>query len=648
MAPSGYTYYKTETVNHLRVSEDLSYFVMLIKESSDTNVGSRCRIDGYDVLFTLNDGVTLLKFQRSYFNITGGAASYIFHVQIPALSSSSDTVIRMYYGNSSQTTDPQTTNGGTWDDGGNNYYKGVWHLQEAGTNPIAIDSSPNGQNSSSQTWTPSTQGKIGNCASFNGSQGISFANFSQYMSNAPLTIEGWIKSNTIGVYTGAFGINASYERNTFCIKGAGSTAIQYKYGDSDANQWTIEPDLNIESWTHVVFTRNGSDLIAYANASVIGSDATASGVINSNTGTFGIGTVGVYYWRGLIDEVRVSNIARSAGWIETEYANQNSPSTFYTLGAETAETAGPTVIEISSTVSTVINSTANIKLTKFISSSVESVINETANSTIIKPISSSNDSIISSTANILKKLFISSSNESAISETANISKAEFISSSSETSLNSTATINVQSSGLSVAATTELSGTANVSVKKFISSNTTSETTSWANIFKKEYISSSNEISLDSTAEIYLETSDLSINASLSITSTANASIHKFISSSSEISASSTAHAVKVLPITSSVNLEISETANSLLSSFISSNSPLVITETANILKHIFPSSNVPLILTATATVDGGTPQGGNFKPPLTFTITISRKSLSITTPEKSLSVTQNNKRMTIS
>jgi hypothetical protein len=55
-----------------------------------------------------------------------------------------------------------------------------------------------------------------------------------------------------------------------------------------------------------------------------------------------------------------------------------------------------------------------------------------------------------------------------------------------------------------------------------------------------------------------------------------------------------------------------------------------------------------LILTATATVDGGTPQGGNFKPPLTFTITISRKSLSITTPEKSLSVTQNNKRMTIS
>ncbi len=37
-------------------------------------------------------------------------------------------------------------------------------------------------------------------------------------------------------------------------------------------------------------------------------------------------------WDGGIDEVRVSNLARPAGWIATEHRNQGSPSTFYTLG----------------------------------------------------------------------------------------------------------------------------------------------------------------------------------------------------------------------------------------------------------------------------------------------------------------------------
>ena len=37
---------------------------------------------------------------------------------------------------------------------------------------------------------------------------------------------------------------------------------------------------------------------------------------------------------GVIDEARVSNIARSADWISTEYNNQNNPGTFYSVGDE--------------------------------------------------------------------------------------------------------------------------------------------------------------------------------------------------------------------------------------------------------------------------------------------------------------------------
>jgi hypothetical protein len=38
--------------------------------------------------------------------------------------------------------------------------------------------------------------------------------------------------------------------------------------------------------------------------------------------------------KGLLDEVRISKTARSAGWIATEYNNQSNPSSFYTVAAQ--------------------------------------------------------------------------------------------------------------------------------------------------------------------------------------------------------------------------------------------------------------------------------------------------------------------------
>jgi hypothetical protein len=41
-------------------------------------------------------------------------------------------------------------------------------------------------------------------------------------------------------------------------------------------------------------------------------------------------------WEGQIDEVRISNVARSTCWIQTEYNNQDIPATYITLGPEEA------------------------------------------------------------------------------------------------------------------------------------------------------------------------------------------------------------------------------------------------------------------------------------------------------------------------
>ena len=40
------------------------------------------------------------------------------------------------------------------------------------------------------------------------------------------------------------------------------------------------------------------------------------------------------FYSGSTDEFHLSNVARSADWITTEYNNQSSPQTFYTIGSE--------------------------------------------------------------------------------------------------------------------------------------------------------------------------------------------------------------------------------------------------------------------------------------------------------------------------
>lgn len=66
-------------------------------------------------------------------------------------------------------------------------------------------------------------------------------------------------------------------------------------------------------------------------------DSTGTGVSSIPTG----GALGIAadpgnatVWVGLLDEVRISNVSRSANWIKTEYNNQITPATFYSLAAQ--------------------------------------------------------------------------------------------------------------------------------------------------------------------------------------------------------------------------------------------------------------------------------------------------------------------------
>ena len=74
----------------------------------------------------------------------------------------------------------------------------------------------------------------------------------------------------------------------------------------------------------------------YVNGVLSGSASQTFFNLDSLTRPYSIGghpTLTAYNFNGTIDEARISNVARSADWIATEYYNQNGPSSFYSMGA---------------------------------------------------------------------------------------------------------------------------------------------------------------------------------------------------------------------------------------------------------------------------------------------------------------------------
>lgn len=106
---------------------------------------------------------------------------------------------------------------------------------------------------------------------------------------------------------------------------------------------TTGPDV----FEHVAVAHDGTKINYYKNGALMAS-TTVSTDFESNNNTLLLGKgfrsdgTGIFF-PGVIDEIRVSNTARSADWILTQYNNQNATSTFYTLGSEETPSNPPTV-----------------------------------------------------------------------------------------------------------------------------------------------------------------------------------------------------------------------------------------------------------------------------------------------------------------
>ena len=197
---------------------------------------------------------------------------------------------------------------------------GLWHLEEASGNGAYLKDSAGG-NHGTPTGTTVTQGKIGKARSFASGNGIIVPSNANLNLANNFTIEAWVKISTSGVqHMFASKYQAStgwaffrHSDNKFYMQGGNGSTWPGAFNCSTSTTYT---DSN---WHHVAAVV-GSSVSIYIDGVAVVSGCTRSADVASNTEIFLIGGyTGIGLYVGTIDEVRYSNIARSAPQIREAY-----------------------------------------------------------------------------------------------------------------------------------------------------------------------------------------------------------------------------------------------------------------------------------------------------------------------------------------
>ncbi|MBE3120784.1 MAG: DUF2341 domain-containing protein, partial [Thermoplasmata archaeon] len=328
-------YRKSIVISHAQIAATLTNFPVLISFSADADLAAYAQVDGDDIVFTDYNGNALNHEIEKYGNVDGHLVCW---VNVTSLSSLIDPVLYMYYGNT--VCDTMENPQGVWD---SNYVM-VQHLEESSG---IITDSTSFHNNGTEYVSPDTNmnvtGKINGAIDFDGTD--DYVTFGQPSS---LNFQP-----AIDVFTMSFWVKTTDTSGVFLSKASAASSRQYHfYTDTVANglaaviggtQLNTNKIVNDGTWHHIVgvnYNDAGTRRFRYYI------DGTADSTVitpGSTTNSFDVligarrGSSNSDYAAnldGLLDEVHVSNIARSGGWITTEYNNQKTPSTFYNIGNE--------------------------------------------------------------------------------------------------------------------------------------------------------------------------------------------------------------------------------------------------------------------------------------------------------------------------
>jgi Concanavalin A-like lectin/glucanases superfamily/Domain of unknown function (DUF2341) len=333
---AGFSFTKTVTIDHTKVgtvnSTDQTNFPVAVAGTysylaTTGNGGNVQNASGYDIVFGSDSACSSrLTFERAAYGATTGAAE--FWVKIPTVSHTTNTVFYMCYGNSGITTD-QSNKTAVWDSN----YKAVYHFGD-GTTLDLTDSTSNGNNGTNHSATAGI-GQVGGAVSFNNSntQYVDLGTPASLQFTAGLTLELWMNMTATLPNARPFSALTSTALNgyEFFLNGATST-LEFQIASSNVAKVLDSSESRTPNvYYKYVGTFDGTTQRLYNAGLAHNSQSAALGVSSAGINIGRWAATASQWYQGRIDELRISTIARSADWIITEFNNEQSPSTFYTI-----------------------------------------------------------------------------------------------------------------------------------------------------------------------------------------------------------------------------------------------------------------------------------------------------------------------------
>lgn len=338
---SSWKYRKKITFNNTDANlgvtaENLVNFPVLVKLSSSNIDYTKTQDSGQDIRFTDTDGSDL-AYEIEKWDETG--TSWVW-VKVPQIDINSSTdYIYLYYGNTSATDHQQATS--VWSS-----YISAWHLKETGNGTAGeykdSNNTNNGQGgggTSTAVPTLTTSGQINGAQSFDGTNDyIKVAHNASLNLTNNFSVSLWFKPSVLtqtnryllsklsGTADNIYSILWEYTNNQVEFYSGLFTGTAPRTGSGMT--------INNTNWHYISYEYNGTTWAGYLDGAQVFSTArTFSLTTTTNDLFFGdLNGSTSFNANASIDEIRVSNTARSAAWIAASYKSETDA--FNTFNSE--------------------------------------------------------------------------------------------------------------------------------------------------------------------------------------------------------------------------------------------------------------------------------------------------------------------------
>jgi hypothetical protein len=328
------------TVNAAQVGENVTDFPVYVDLATlPAAFFTAVQGDGRDIRVTSGNGITEIPYELV--RISTSTAVGELHFKAPSLSTGANSTFYIYYGNAAATAYATTSTYGrnnVW----NNGYTAVYHLDESPTAaaPQYIDSTGSTTGTSANMEAgDQVAAQVGRGQQIDGTNEAIQTTYNRTLSTSTWSV--WMNPN--GAQGNYDGIVFSRGAVTSGLNVNTAGGIGYHWNDAvNTYSWTGGPALLLNQWSmaSLVITPTLATVYRHATSGIAtGTNAVTHGSSNINDLDLGQDDAGGRFFSGILDEVRISNVARTQGWLTTEYNNLASSSAFASVSGVEARFA---------------------------------------------------------------------------------------------------------------------------------------------------------------------------------------------------------------------------------------------------------------------------------------------------------------------